>query len=1333
MQIWAKYTFSLVAIIALIFAVKPVVAQLPDSQPGQLSIETVINLGVKMGDATTPRKLTTTEDSRTLFVLSEGQPEQGNTISAFDVEKGEFVENVRINTGKNEPLDLQFDPESGLIYALWRDRYAGARPVLTVVNSKSMTLEQEIPEIEAFTVAGGVLYTANAEEVAAVNLSNNTIDQAERVPLATATKTGPMAISPVSNHIYLARSVDGAAWALDILDANTFALLNSYPAEGQILKILPHPTEDEIFLVTGQNNFRVLYRLTGDGELADLPYELGPYSGAAATTLSPDGATIFYSNGLFSPTSPDDPSSGPALIGLDSQTFIETHNIPLLTNVEDVAIGVDNLAFAVYPFEHILYQVDFTRQTFNIANTLVRLRDAVVDSEAGVLYLSDTANTIWQLDIDTLDVLAELRLESNWADYGFKKSDYSGQLELDQTRDRLYVSGLPAVALDTQSLTEIGVIQPGGQVAADPNRDVLYVSNCGTSLVEADSLSVSAIVSGTTQRPDGLIPNPCVISSRLDSQNQWLYTIFTNGVPGSNGGSYLVVYDTATAITSPTVIYTDTTISVAGVETDPNNQRAFASNIRNSNRRVRLLNTAEKSYSGQLLGVWGTILYSPDSNRLMVGDRELKRVLALDADTLSIVDELALPQTDDYRLLALDPATDRLFLANATGQLLVVTSAAEATTAVVPQPTQPAMPADGPILSIVATGGAVETPPIYSRISAKTGDFATEPRLYTTATDETWTNVGKNLAPHPVQAIAVSPGFETDQTIFVSLLQPGQSGSLYRSTDGGQDWQPVMNGLQDLWVERIFIAPDFADTGLVVVQTTYGGIHVSTNGGSSWEALARLDPNAPFPVSNSGFAAALTAGTTLVSQAMEQMRGLYLAIGLQQNSWQQVFDVPATQLGLSPDGTTALAYGTALWRSANGGNSWEQVGQGLGGIENLKAGPIIFSPSFNTDTTVYFFFGGDTSSSGILFRSVDRGLSWQAWQPPDSSRQYTAVTMTPAGDFLLGDATAQLTRIAPTGIKWQQSSLPETLFPLDDINITADGTLFAVNRQYGLFKSTNGGRGWQLTDFPARSSGFTLIPYRIAASPAYRTDETLYVTTGQSLFRSTDGGDSWQALAKDDTGSSFPAQQVALSPDFAADQSLLVSTPLTVYHSSDSGNSWQPVLTAENDSSSTDVLILAPDVQTAFARFGYGGSLYRSNDSGQNWQAQPSGQDEFFSIISAVASAGGTLNAAVEYDRKLLQSPPWQNISASLPEELSSLTTLAYHNNMLFAAGQGGIFTSDDNGQSWLPVPLAGLPDSPAVTDMSVSDAAVMLTLSDGRIFSLPAGESRWVDVSILK
>jgi photosystem II stability/assembly factor-like uncharacterized protein len=306
-----------------------------------------------------------------------------------------------------------------------------------------------------------------------------------------------------------------------------------------------------------------------------------------------------------------------------------------------------------------------------------------------------------------------------------------------------------------------------------------------------------------------------------------------------------------------------------------------------------------------------------------------------------------------------------------------------------------------------------------------------------------------------------------------------------------------------------------------------------------------------------------------------------------------------------------------------------------------------------------------------------------------------------------------------------------------------DQTLFVISGERGLFKSSRGGQGWQPVDFPVRAYGFSFQPYQIAISPAYAQDQTLYITTGRSLHRTTDGEQSWEQLPLtggklSDQQFSFQAQQIALSPDFGRDQTLLVSTPAAVYRSTDGGDTWEEVLPADGEASTSDILIFAPDGDTAYARFGYSHSLFVSTDGGQTWQMRPRNTGELFSVIAAATGSEGTLTVALEYNTRLLQTSPqeqpWRELAGSLPAELTSPRTVIYDpEGALLVGGQGGVFRTSDNGQSWQNLTNAEFPSETNVTVLYATDTHLFATLANGRIFTSADGGVSWVDISVVK
>jgi photosystem II stability/assembly factor-like uncharacterized protein len=1210
-----------------------------------------------------------------------------------------------------------------------------------VIDSQSRRINQDLPGVAAIAAGEGRLYAANETQLTRFDVIGKRLQESQQTALPAAT-TGPLAFSAATNRLYLARAEAGV-WRMEIFTADALTSVASYPAESPILDILPLPAADQVLVVVAQGDFRVLYRLTTNGELADLPYELGPNLGAAVA-LSPAGDRLLFSSGQPPPTGPAE--TGPALIGLSSSSDLAPlHHIPLLTHVDALVIDdKTNRAFGLNPYEHLLYAIDLAGETVETIHTSITLRDLLVDAESNQLFVSDSANRVRRLDRETLEPLGETRLTGNMSDYGFKSSSWAGELTFDPDRNRLYVSGLPATVLAADTLAELKTLEPGGQFAPDLSGDKVYLSRCGVTILDAETLAGDALIPGSGSRPEGLSPNPCVTYGRLDPTHQLLYSLVSNGVPGSNSGNYLYVYDLSL---DPTLIFTDTDISLVGVEPDPVERRAFVSYIRSSNRRLRTLETALEPirYTQQLLGVWGEVRYSSAANRLYLSEVEHNRLLTLDAETLAVIGEMALPLNEGYRLVELDPAAGRLYLIGSNGQLLAA-STAPGVAALTAAETPPSRLPDGSILTLASSPNNV-----IARIETSYDEYSSEPRLYASSDEgQSWADLSQNLPAMPVQALAVSPNYAADQTLFAGLLRPGQSGGLYKSTDGGQSWAAAMAGLREVWVESLFISPDFDQTGLILAKTTYAGLHQSNDGGQTWQPLLALAPNDLFPLANPANTAAFSDnGVVLASQAVGDVAGLFRAVvqpGGVLSAWQPVFDIPAEQLAVSPDGQVALAFSSGLWRSSDGGTTWEAAGAGLADIDNLQPGSILFSPTFAQDKTIYFFFSDASDErSGRLFRSIDQGQNWQPWVEPDNGRLFTSVTFTPDGAFLFGDSAAQLTRLAPDRLNWSTTVEPAPPFPLDDLaispNYDTDQTLFALSSQHGLYKSGDGGQTWALTGFPVRVYGFSLKKYQLAISPEFGQDQTLFAATGRSLHRSQDGGASWDQLHRTEANQpgqklSFQAQQVALSPDFGRDQTLLAGVPTAIYRSTDAGKSWHEVLSSGGDSSTTDILAFGSGGQRAYARFGYSFSLYKSDDAGQSWQPQPSAAGELFAAISSAVTADKTLTIAVEYNKQLLQTgpqtPPWRDLSQALPAELAGVTTvISGPDGTLLIAGQGGIYRTTDNGQSWQALPSGALPPEPMITHLRQVNRRLFVVTAEGRILTLAENETAWQDISI--
>ena len=231
------------------------------------------------------------------------------------------------------------------------------------------------------------------------------------------------------------------------------------------------------------------------------------------------------------------------------------------------------------------------------------------------------------------------------------------------------------------------------------------------------------------------------------------------------------------------------------------------------------------------------------------------------------------------------------------------------------------------------SAAAPAIPFVYRYVSALaiSPDFATDRTVFAAvynggvfkSTDAglTWTAMNNGLDNFRVQALEVSPNFTVDQTLFVGTSDPpGAVGRTYRSTDGGGSWIKLTTGFAPSRVEDFAFSPDYASDQTIFAAAP--GITKSTDGGNTWNSIS-------------------PGGGRAVS------------------------------IGLSPqysfDQTIYMGTIWDLQKSTDDGNTWEtllSIGIGLPGDE---FGDIAVSPNYAVDSTLFV-----TYPFGLL-RSQDAG------------------------------------------------------------------------------------------------------------------------------------------------------------------------------------------------------------------------------------------------------------------------------------------------------------------------------------------------------------------------
>lgn len=382
--------------------------------------------------------------------------------------------------------------------------------------------------------------------------------------------------------------------------------------------------------------------------------------------------------------------------------------------------------------------------------------------------------------------------------------------------------------------------------------------------------------------------------------------------------------------------------------------------------------------------------------------------------------------------------------------------------------------------------------------------------------------------PNPASAVVViSPNYANDETVFTSYPHKGE---VYASSDGGDSWALLTNGLGDEVVETLCVSPDYRRDGVLWAGLRGSGIY-----------RLRVGSVRPWEPTNEGLAA-----------------------------------LHVTDLGRSPllvsDGfmLASTRYG-GVFRSLDGGTSWSAVNRGLPGDDRS-----IYSLAVSSYTSVLgtLFAGGP---EGAVFRSSRNIINWtQVYTvpvPPGSMVanrpvvQDFAVSPNFATDrtVFLAAGRGGIAKSEDGGTTFVPILLPARV-GIDRLAIVAGydnnldslmaQTLFAGGEAGVVIKTENGGDTWVVLPTGLGSEAKITA---LAVSPDYVTDQRLlagYKRSVGGIIGSLDGGATWETMLDlpDDWVTS-----ITFSPGFQADRTIYATLAQGgVYRSIDGGQTWHP-------------------------------------------------------------------------------------------------------------------------------------------------------------------------------
>lgn len=494
---------------------------------------------------------------------------------------------------------------------------------------------------------------------------------------------------------------------------------------------------------------------------------------------------------------------------------------------------------------------------------------------------------------------------------------------------------------------------------------------------------------------------------------------------------------------------------------------------------------------------------------------------------------------------------------------------------------------------------------------------------------------------------------------FIYAPANGPGGGIFKSTDGGSNWQQLTVGLPTEGVGRIGLAvsPTNRNRVYAIIDAKDGGLYSSNDAGATWARIS--------------------------ADARVWGRGWY---------FNKVTADPK-----EPE--TVYVQNTSVYKSTNGGKNWTPIKGAPGGDDYHQLW-------INPDDPKRMIVASD---QGAIV-TEDGALTWSSWYNQSTAQLYHVAADNRFPYWVTGAQQDSGAVGVPSRSNHSEISnhdwtgvcaggeagytAPDPLHP----EILFGGTVTRCNVLTGASQNVS----------PEKGGG----PFRHAWTQPLvfsQADQRALFYANQFLYKTTNGGESWTQISEDLTREDPgvpPNLNEAAAADAPADKRrgvvyTIAPSPLKApliwigtddgyfQLTKDEGKTWQNVTPAEVTSWSKVVMIEAShfDVNTAYAAVerhqleDYEPYIYRTRDAGKTWQRITNGLPAGVYLQTVkedperrgLLFAGTELGAFVSFD----DGDHWQSLQLNLPP--ASVRDLMIHEDDLIVATHGRGFWVLDN------------------------------------------------------
>jgi photosystem II stability/assembly factor-like uncharacterized protein len=569
-------------------------------------------------------------------------------------------------------------------------------------------------------------------------------------------------------------------------------------------------------------------------------------------------------------------------------------------------------------------------------------------------------------------------------------------------------------------------------------------------------------------------------------------------------------------------------------------------------------------------------------------------------------------------------------------------------------------------------------------------DLSTGDGIYkSTDGGKTWRNVGLRDAQQ-IGSVIIDP--KDPNRVFVAALGhpygPNEERGVYRSTDGGATWRRVL--YKDENTGAIQVAFDPTNSQILYADLWAGrqgpwengawqgpesGLFKSTDGGETWKKLTNGLPTFEQGLGRIGFDVSRSNPKILYAtvDANSQQGGVYRSddegeswrkISGDQRLWGRGSDF--AEIKIHPKNPeTVFVANIGSHKSTDGGKTWTAFKGAPGGddyhrlwinpdnpdimIFGVDQGATItvnggetWSSWYNQPTAQmyhvitdnrwpYWVYSGqqESGSAAVVSRSDYGAITWRDWRTV-GVEEYGYVAPDPlkpnityGGKITRYDwATGQTQNVAPEAMRGGKyrflRTAPVIFSPVDKKTLYYAGNV--------LFRTTNGGQSWDVIspdlsrekwEVPEnigvyRSPEMEAMPRRgviYTVAPSHKNIDTIWAGTDDGLIHITrDGGKNWRNITPPDL-KSWAKVSLMDASHFDDDTAYAAINTFRlddlrphIYRTHDGGKTWKHIANGIPDGGIVNVVREDP-LRKGLLYAGTEQAVYVSFDDGEHWQS----------------------------------------------------------------------------------------------------------------------------------